>query len=173
MPMYGPLLFLVILGLGLGLRLMAGSLDRERIEGYVTGKGGRIVSISWAPFGRGWFGEKNERIYEVVYYDAEGRQHFATAKTSLWSGVYWTHDAVTHEKPSWYAQVPKSNERDKPVVVEIEKAVAATPVVPDPDPFGELEFLRRENQRLRDEAAKRDAPPDPSRSRDYEPRRPR
>ncbi len=69
------------------IRLAVGSTDRSRIEEYVTDRGGRVVSITWAPFGRGWFGEKNDRIYEVVYYDADGRQHFATAKTSLWSGV--------------------------------------------------------------------------------------
>src|SRR4051812_36214920 len=86
--------------LALGIRLAAGSMDRERIETYVSQKGGRIVSITWAPFGRGWFGEKSDRIYEVVYYDAEGKQHFATAKTSMWSGVYWTHDTVTHDKPT-------------------------------------------------------------------------
>ena len=42
--------------------------------------------------GRGWFGEKNDRIYEVVYYDSNGEQHLATCKTSLLSGVYWTED---------------------------------------------------------------------------------
>ena len=50
-------------------------MDKDRITAYVQERGGRIVSINWAPFGRGWFGEKNDRIYEVVYYDREGQQH--------------------------------------------------------------------------------------------------
>ena len=157
-------------------------MDRGRIEEYVTGRGGRVVSITWAPFGRGWFGEKNERIYEVVYYDAEGRQHFASAKTSLWSGVYWTEDAVTHEKPSWYGKVPATNEPGKPVLAEIAKASGGAGSDRGvgggtrEDPFGEMELLRRENERLRAELAKRAAGASDEASsgpRDYEPRRPR
>ena len=52
------------------------SMDRQRIANYVEERGGRIISIDWAPFGRGWFGEKNDRIFEVVYYDNAGNQHF-------------------------------------------------------------------------------------------------
>ena len=172
------LFFLIPLCFAVGVRLIAGSMDRDRIAKYVTDRGGRVISITWAPFGRGWFGEKNERIYEVVYYDADGRQHFATAKTSLWSGVFWTDDAVTHEKPSWYEKVPATNEPGKPVVAEIAKAAGdkgvggGTPA----DPFGELELLRRENQRLRDELSQKAARPSDEGAtgpRDYEPRRPR
>jgi hypothetical protein len=172
---YVPLLFLALPLLWLGIRLAAGSMDKERIEGYITHRGGRVVSITWAPLGRGWFGEKDSRIYKVVYDDKDGRRHFATAKTSMFSGVYWTEDAVTHDRPP-YEQVPKTNEPGHPVLPEVGKANAGGgSVQPVADPFGEMEFLRRENQRMRDELAKRDAPApkDPPRSsRDYEPRRP-
>jgi hypothetical protein len=52
---------------GIGLWAFTLSLDKGRITDYIHRRGGRIVSINWAPFGRGWFGEKEERIYEVVY----------------------------------------------------------------------------------------------------------
>ena len=50
--------------------------------------------VYWAPFGPGWFGEKSDRIYAVRYLDAEGNEHEAHAKTSLWTGVYFTEDEV-------------------------------------------------------------------------------
>lgn len=92
--MSGTVLLVVfaIVVLALGIRLLAGLVDKDRIRSYVAQRGGRVVDIRWAPFGRGWFGEKNDRIYEVEYKDAEGTLHLATCKTSLWSGVYWTED---------------------------------------------------------------------------------
>src|SRR5216683_716114 len=84
--------------LGIGIWVASMSMDKDRITAYVRERGGRIVSINWAPFGTGWFGEKNQRIYEVVYYDRAGDQHWATCKTSLFAGVYWTDDRVTHKK---------------------------------------------------------------------------
>jgi hypothetical protein len=100
-----------------------GFLDKGRIRDYVEGQGGRVVSISWAPFGRGWFGEKEERIYEVVYYDREGNQHFATAKTSLFTGVYWTDDRVTHRKAGWYDSLPPRNERGNPLIAKMPRTL--------------------------------------------------
>ncbi len=84
----------VVLGVGVMMRLLAGSLDHERIRSYIQARGGRVASIHWSPFGRGWFGDKHNRIYEVAYHDAEGRSHVATCKTSFWSGVYWTEDRL-------------------------------------------------------------------------------
>ncbi|HZT80353.1 MAG TPA: hypothetical protein VFA26_09030 [Gemmataceae bacterium] len=72
---------------GIGLWVASMSMDKGRITSYVKERGGRIVSINWAPFGKGWFGEEKDRIYEVVYYDREGNQHWATCKTSLFAGV--------------------------------------------------------------------------------------
>jgi hypothetical protein len=109
---------------GVGMWALSMSMDKGRIAEYVQQRGGRIVSISWAPFGKGWFGEKEERLYEVVYYDAEGDQHFATAKTSLWTGVYWTEDRVTYCKAKWYGGLPRSNEAGNPVIRHIPDAAA-------------------------------------------------
>ncbi len=137
------------------IRFGLGSSDKTRIASDVEGKGGRVVSISWAPFGHGWFGEKNDRIYEVVYYDADGRQHFATAKTNMISGVFWHEDAVTHERPGWYGRVPSVNEPGDPLVRRIgEASTHEEPTGGAPD-AAEVERLRAENERLREELRRR------------------
>lgn len=88
---------LVFLGIGIAVRLMAGRADRDRIEEQVAARGGRVVSIDWAPFGKGWFGEKNDRIYQVMYQDGEGRMRRAWCKTSMFSGVYLSDDEVIED----------------------------------------------------------------------------
>jgi hypothetical protein len=103
----------------IGAWVFSMSMDKDRITAYIQDKGGRIVSISWAPFGTGWFGSKNERIYEVVYYDSQGDQHWATCKTSLFFGVYWTDDRVSHRKAGWYDGLPKKNEPHDPIIRHI------------------------------------------------------
>jgi hypothetical protein len=118
----GAAVFVILIVLGIGFWLLFFSLDKSRITDYVQQRGGRIVSISWAPFGKGWFGEKEERIYEVVYYDKEGNQHFATAKTSLWTGVFWTEDRLTHRKAKWYGRLPQHNEPGNSVIRHIPDA---------------------------------------------------
>jgi hypothetical protein len=112
----------VIVVIGVVIWMASMSMDKDRIMAYLQERGGRIVSINWAPFGRGWFGEKNDRIYEVVYYDREGNQHWATCKTSLFSGVYWTEDRITHRKAKWYAGLPPRNEPGDPVIRHIPDA---------------------------------------------------
>ena len=72
------------------VRLGADRLDRQRIRAYVEARGGQVQRIQWRPFGRGWFGERNARIYAVELVDAQGVSHTATCKTSLGAGVYWT-----------------------------------------------------------------------------------
>jgi hypothetical protein len=67
------------------------ALDKDRIADYLQKGGGRLVHLSCAVVGR-------ERIYEVVYDDQAGNQHFATCKTAMGAGVYWTDDRVTHPK---------------------------------------------------------------------------
>ena len=78
-------------------RVLAGSFDGERVEAYIRDMGGELIDRSWDPFGPGWFGEKDSRIYEVVYRDREGRIHRAHVKTSMLSGVYLTNDRIVEE----------------------------------------------------------------------------
>ena len=90
----GMFIFVVIV-----LRLAAGSIDGERVERYLKERGLKLVDRSWDPFGPGWFGEKDSRIYKIIYEDEEGRTHRAHVKTSMMSGVYLTNDEIVEEKP--------------------------------------------------------------------------
>jgi hypothetical protein len=76
------------------VRLVAGSFDADRVERYVREQGWDLVDRSWDPFGPGWFGEKDSRIYQIVYRDQQGNVHRAHVKTSMLSGVYLTNDYV-------------------------------------------------------------------------------
>ncbi len=89
---FGLLLFAI--AIAFAIRLMAGQMDRKRIYDYIAGRGGRVLSVQWTPFGRGWFGERSDRIYAVRYVDAEGNTHEATCKTSMFTGVYFSEDEV-------------------------------------------------------------------------------
>lgn len=91
-----PFEFLLILFVGLiiAVRFGADRLDRQRITEHIEERGGQVHEISWAPFGKGWFGEKNDRIYEVRYEDRAGNTHFAFCKTGLFSGVYFSEDRI-------------------------------------------------------------------------------
>ena len=89
------LVILVVICIALGFRLLAGSMDRERIRGYVEDRGGKVIETTWAPFGPGWFGGNKERIYQVRYLDHDGNVHEAYARTSMWTGVYFTEDQIT------------------------------------------------------------------------------
>ncbi|MGJ8677955.1 MAG: hypothetical protein ACSHX0_10595 [Akkermansiaceae bacterium] len=85
--------------LALAIRLMAGSFDGERVEQYIRDMNCELIDKSWDPFGPGWFGEKNSRIYEIIYRDHDGRVHRAHVKTSMMSGVYLTNDQIIEDKP--------------------------------------------------------------------------
>jgi hypothetical protein len=127
-------LFLGAIALAIVLRLIAGSLDGERIAKYVGERGGELLEKSWNPFGKGWFGERSDRIYEIRYRDAKGRVHTATAKTSMFSGVYLTDDRSIERKSEQTATERDESGRD------------------------ELSQLREENERLRRELAERREP---------------
>lgn len=159
---------------GVGLWALASSWDRDRIAEYIKQRGGRVVSINWAPFGKGWFGEKEERIYEVVYYDKEGNQHFATCKTAAWTGVFWTDDRITHRKAKWHDSVAHENVPGNPLIGQLPKQADAAELANDiyqnktsapdeADEGDELERLRRENARLREQLERHGTTPDPGR----------
>lgn len=133
-----PVLFIFgIITVAILFRVMAGSMDQDRIREYVQRQRGELLSCNWAPFGRGWFGEKSDRIYEVRYRDRDGNLHQATAKTSMWTGVYWTEDRI-----SQYAERnsgPTAPEEDQQYVASLE------------DENRRLMALEEENRRLREE----------------------
>ena len=102
-PEAGFLIIPIFIAIVLGFRLFAGGMDKDRVRDYVISKGGHVISIEWHPFGKGWFGERDSRIYAVQYKDREGNLHQATCKTSMFSGVYFTEDNIVHHataKPS-------------------------------------------------------------------------
>jgi hypothetical protein len=88
------LVILVVIGIAIAFRLFAGSMDRARLRQYVETRGGRVIDATWAPFGPGWFGGNKERIYQVRYLDHDGNVHEAYARTSMWTGVYFTEDQI-------------------------------------------------------------------------------
>ena len=120
-------IFALFIVIAVVFRLIAGTMDHDRVSEYIESNGGCVIEKHWTPFGTGWFGEKNSRIYEVRYQDRDGNIHLATCKTSLFSGVYLTEDRII-ESPS----IP-------------------TPT-PPPDP--EKESLDAENCQLREELEK-------------------
>jgi hypothetical protein len=133
---------LFILLIALCIRLAAGALDHQRIELYIRGRGGRTISIQWAPFGKGWFGEQSARLYEVVYYDSDGHQHMATCKTRALGGVYFTDDQIAHRRAAWADRVADDAAQGKPLLYSIAKSEGS------PD---DVARLKEENARLREE----------------------
>lgn len=133
-----PALFILVpISLAIGFRVLAGSMDHSRIREYIEGRGGRVLDCQWSPFGKGWFGERSDRIYEVRYRDRDGNLHQATCKTSLWTGVYWTEDRIaqySQREPTAYAAA-----EDQQYVASLE------------DDNRRLLTLEDENRRLRDE----------------------
>lgn len=123
----GESIFFVIgiaIATGLMIRLLAGSLDRDRVHQYITRIGGELLESHWDPFGPGWFGEKNDRIYSVRYRDRDGCIHKAHVKTSMMSGVYLTNDTiVSRPQPKPAPPRPKHlDTAEKQETVEEEKA---------------------------------------------------
>jgi hypothetical protein len=93
--------------------LVARGMDTDRVKRYIESRGGKLLEKHWAPFGKGWFGEKSDRIYEVRYLDKHGNEHQATCKTSMWTGVYWTEDTIVKyaEHPDALASLEEENRR--------------------------------------------------------------
>ena len=93
-----PLVIIVVfVVIAIVIRLIAGSFDGERVESYIRQNGWELVDKSWDPFGPGWFGEEDSRIYQIVYRDKRGNLHKAHVKTSMLSGVYLTNDHLVEQ----------------------------------------------------------------------------
>src|SRR5262249_23129087 len=73
-------------------RLCVDRLDRQRIADYLRDRRAELLTCHCAPFGKGWFGERSDRIYEIRYRDRDGGLREATVKTSMFTGVYLTGD---------------------------------------------------------------------------------
>lgn len=108
-------IFLGFIALAIVIRLFAGGMDGDRVRAYVEERGGRLLASGWAPFGKGWFGEKSDRIYEVRYLDSDGNEHEASCKTSMFTGVYFTEDRIVR-----YAQRPTQEPQDDSRFTELE-----------------------------------------------------
>jgi len=78
-------IILVFIVLAVAIRLLSGGMDGDRVREYVGQRGGRPLLSGWAPFGKGWFGEKSDRIYEVRYLDGDGNEHEASCETSMFT----------------------------------------------------------------------------------------
>jgi hypothetical protein len=107
------------------IRLLAGSLDTGRVEQYIRNNGWKLIDKSWDPFGPGWFGDKSDRIYEVIYEDQQGNTHRAHAKTSMFSGVYLTNDTIV-QPSTQQADLEKENEQLKRRIAELENTEKGT-----------------------------------------------
>jgi ribosomal protein L40E len=78
--------------------------DRERIREQIESHGGRILNISWNPFGSGWPATRSARLYDVRYRTHHGEIVSATCATSWTSGVCWLRD-----KPPGFGDIAQSS----------------------------------------------------------------
>lgn len=106
----------ILVIIGVVVRLLAGTVDENRVQTYIEERGGRFLSSSWAPFGKGWAGERDNRIYEVRYLDRDGNEHHAQCKTSMGAGVYFTDDRIVR-----YARRPGVEPRRETRMAELER----------------------------------------------------
>lgn len=113
--------------LALVFRLIAGSMDGDRVENHARENGWTILERHWRPFGPGWYGSKSDRLYEIKYRNREGEVRSAFVKTSALAGVYVSHDRLVEPAP---------------------EAAASAPPGPAPVP-SEAERLRQENEELK------------------------
>lgn len=119
--------FIVFIVLAIIIRLIAGAMDSDRVKEDIESKGGKLISKEWAPFGKGWFGEKNDRIYEVIYIDKDGNKHKAFVKTSSFSGVYYASDEIieyANDKQyasGLYTDLKSENEQLKREIEELKR----------------------------------------------------
>ncbi len=82
----------VLIVFAIGIRILFHYLDKNRIKSEIEQRDGRVIEISWCPFARGWWAEKGERHYRVIFQDSAGRTIQTQCKSSLFTGVYWSGD---------------------------------------------------------------------------------
>lgn len=126
--------FSLFLLFALGIRLVAGSMDGERIERDLLSKDLKLTSCSWSPFAPGWFGRSGSRGYKIDYRDQDGARYTAFVSTSMLGGVYIRDERRLMGSPTTIkASREASKERDLQAVVSGRMAAD----------------LERENARLR------------------------
>ena len=113
----------IFIVLAIVIRLCAGGMDHDRVEQHIAERGGKVLEKSWDPFGKGWYGDKSNRIYQLKYQDADGSIHQATCKTSALSGVYLADDHVVQHSQSDECQQSNSDqiEENRKLKQEIQK----------------------------------------------------
>jgi len=85
-------LFAAMIVLVIVIRVFSDRFDRERIREQVESHGGKVLNISWNPFGSGWPATRSARFYDVRYHTHQGKIVNATCTTSWTSGVCWMRD---------------------------------------------------------------------------------
>ena len=122
MEILGVFAVIGMIGLAIVFRLIAGSFDGDRVERYVQEQGWELVDRSWDPFGPGWYGEKDSRIYQIKYRDRQGNLHKSHVKTSMLSGVYLTNDEIIESSNQQAAEsLAEENLRLKERIRELEQ----------------------------------------------------
>lgn len=155
------LFFIFAIIIAVLVRLAAGSFDGNRVEDYIRSMGGTLLDKSWDPFGPGWFGEKESRIYQIVYRDRAGYIHRAHVKTSAFSGVYLTNDHIIQHPPQLPTPRQVMTGQRPPALPASGNAVTSflPPALPGESP----EAIEREKIQLRQRLAEleRISPSDP------------
>src|SRR6266576_5520022 len=89
-------LYLLIWAIGAALifRIIMHFVDKNRIKDEVESKGGRVISISWNPFARGWFFEKMSAITTSLTWIVLGPLYRRLAKPVCSRGSIGRKDLV-------------------------------------------------------------------------------
>jgi hypothetical protein len=90
--MDGILIFFIIAGISIWIIVFFICKSSAKYE--IQREGNEIVSIKWAPFGYGWFGEKDAFIFKIKYIDKDNRIHTVYCKSGIFSGVYFSKEDI-------------------------------------------------------------------------------
>lgn len=75
--------------------LILGTLDRRRIERYIESRGGKLLLIRHAWFGRHRLGTRGG-LYVVHFQNHDGSEHEAIFTLECFAGVSVTEDKIVH-----------------------------------------------------------------------------